>query len=85
MGMIPGMDLATGGGDMDLGAKSSASDTGSTFGNVSGANVSGTVKDKSWLFGGGGQSSDKTGYYIGAAGVIAIAVVATVFLVKGRK
>ena len=84
MGKIPGMDFSTGGGDMDLGDNSSASGTGSSFGNVSGATV-GTVSDKSWLFGGSGQSSDKTGYYIGAAAVVAVAVVATVFLVKGRK
>jgi hypothetical protein len=79
--------FSSGGGaqSFDLGDNSSATGGNQTFGNMSGPAVNGTVKDKSWLFGGGGQQSEKTGYYIGAAVTSVLILGAVLFAVKGRK
>lgn len=89
--MIPSIkdafSFSSGGGDIGLGDTTSANgNTGSTFGNLSGP-VLGTVKDKSWLFGSAGQStqtSEQTRYFAGAAAVIAVLGV-MVYAIKGRK
>ncbi len=90
MGMIPSISdafsFSSGGGDIGLGDNSSATGGNTSLGNVSGANIAGTVTDKSWLLSGSGEQTDKSNYMVMAVGTIVVVVGLVGFvLTKGRK